>query len=169
MPSIVTSAFLAIALASVPTPDWVPLRWQAANGPRERQGGIRRPVGLGSPRPRGGAQAGSHHRPRDRSMDRHEPRGELRARPVALHLRVGGRCFGQAHGLRHRWEGVATHRASYLGRGGTGAALSFGVGGRPNTRSARSGPDASDHAPRQTRPTLGRSTESPIMVRVQHV
>lgn len=35
MPAIVASAFLAIALASVPTPDWVPLRWQAANGPRD--------------------------------------------------------------------------------------------------------------------------------------
>lgn len=35
MPSITTSAFLAIALASTQPAEWVPLRWQAANGPRD--------------------------------------------------------------------------------------------------------------------------------------
>lgn len=35
MPSPVASAALAFALATVQAPDWISLRWQAANGPRD--------------------------------------------------------------------------------------------------------------------------------------
>lgn len=35
MTSLPHFALLALALGAVPEPDWLPLRWQAANGPRD--------------------------------------------------------------------------------------------------------------------------------------